>query len=102
MLQLKSSGRSTESWGDKTQIVCEPGACRAFGGKKMEMASLRNNTADFLIFSKENGGDGIEVRIEDETIWLTQKLMAELFDTTKPLLSKTKSDMEAVFLAKEN
>ena len=60
---------------------------RAWWIMKMEIASLRNNTADFLIFSKENGGDGIEVRIEDETIWLTQKLMAELFDTTKQNIS---------------
>ena len=63
---------------------CLPGA---WWIKKMEIASLRNNTADFLIFSKENGGDGIEVRIEDETIWFTQKLMAELFDTTKQNIS---------------
>ena len=55
--------------------------------KKTEKISLRNSTADFLIFSKENGGDGIEVRIEDETIWFTQKLMAELFDTTKQNIS---------------
>ena len=53
----------------------------------MTGVNLRNNSTDFLIFSKENGGDGIEVRVEDETIWLTQKLMAELFDTTKQNIS---------------
>lgn len=48
----------------------------------MDKSNIRNHTADFLIFTKENGGNGIEVRIEDETIWLTQKLMAQLFDCT--------------------
>ncbi len=42
----------------------------------------RSNTAQFLIFTAESGVPRIEVRIEDETIWLTQKLMAELFDTS--------------------
>ena len=46
----------------------------------MNKSTIRNQTADFLIFTKENGGNGIEVRVDGETIWLTQKLMAELFD----------------------
>lgn len=50
----------------------------------MDKSNIRNHTADFLIFTKENGGNGIEVRIEDETIWLTQKLMAQLFDDCTP------------------
>lgn len=41
---------------------------------------IRNSTAEFLIFSAQSGGDDLEVRYEDETIWLTQKLMARLFD----------------------
>lgn len=40
---------------------------------------IRNSTAKFLIFSAQTGGDDLEVRYEDETIWLTQKLMAHLF-----------------------
>ena len=43
---------------------------------------IKNNTSDFLIFTNKAGKDGIEVRIQDETIWLTQKLMAALFDCT--------------------
>ena len=42
--------------------------------------TIRNSTAEFLIFTQQAGESGIEVRYEDETIWLTQKLMAELFD----------------------
>ncbi len=41
---------------------------------------IRNSTADFLIFTAQEGEDSIEVRYEDETIWLSQKLMAKLFD----------------------
>ena len=40
---------------------------------------IRNSTAKFLIFTTRAGENGIEVRIEDETVWLTQKLIAELF-----------------------
>lgn len=49
---------------------------------------IRNSTAEFLIFSAQSGGDGLEVRYEDETIWLTQKLMARLFDVTVPNISQ--------------
>lgn len=44
--------------------------------------TIRNSTADFLIFTHQAGENGIEVRYEDETIWLTQKLIAELFCVT--------------------
>lgn len=45
--------------------------------KKMQ---IRNSTPDFLVFTKQAGEDGIEVRVFDETVWLTQKGMAQLFD----------------------
>ena len=41
---------------------------------------IRNSTAEFLIFTTSNGQDTIEVKVEDETVWLTQKLIAKLFD----------------------
>ena len=40
---------------------------------------IRNSTAEFLIFTAQDGDSSIEARYEDETIWLTQRLMAELF-----------------------
>jgi len=40
---------------------------------------IRNSTAEFLIFTGQAGEQSIEARYEDETVWLTQKLMAELF-----------------------
>lgn len=41
---------------------------------------IRNSTTDFLVFTKQAGEDGIEVRVFDETVWLTQKGMSQLFD----------------------
>lgn len=32
---------------------------------------IRNSTAEFLIFSKQAGESSIEVRVENETVWLT-------------------------------
>lgn len=40
---------------------------------------IRNSTAEFLRFTAHEGAESIEARYEDETIWLTQKLMGELF-----------------------
>ena len=47
---------------------------------KKKKLQIRNSTAEFLIFSNQKGQDGIEVRFENETIWLSQKFMAVLFD----------------------
>ena len=33
-----------------------------------------------LVFTKHNGEDGIEVRVHDEDVWLTQKSMVQIFD----------------------
>ena len=56
--------------------------------KKDKKLQIRNSTAEFLIFTTQSGADGIEVRYEDETIWLTQKLMAALFDVTVPTVNE--------------
>ena len=41
---------------------------------------VRNSTAEFLIFTTQAKEQGIEVRYEDENLWLTQKMMSQLFD----------------------
>ena len=41
---------------------------------------IRNSTAEFLIFTGQSDEQSIEARYEDETIWLSQKLMGQLFD----------------------
>jgi hypothetical protein len=47
--------------------------------KKSQNLTIRNSTAEFLIFIQQAGEEGFEVRYEEETIWLSQKLMSELF-----------------------
>ena len=49
---------------------------------------IRNSTAEFLIFTGQAGEQSIEARYEDETVWLSQKLMAELFDVDVRTISE--------------
>ncbi len=45
------------------------------------------NSSQLIIYQTESGETKLEVRLENETVWLTQKLMAELFQTTKQNIS---------------
>lgn len=45
--------------------------------KKFE---IRNSTAEFLIFQVEGKGHGVQLLYKNESVWATQKAMAELFD----------------------
>ena len=49
---------------------------------------IRNSTAEFLVFTTQAGENGIEVRVEGETVWLTQKLMATLFEVDVRTISE--------------
>ena len=49
---------------------------------------IRNSTAEFLIFTVQAGEDSIEVRVEGETVWLSQKMMAQLFGVEVPAIIK--------------
>jgi len=40
---------------------------------------IRNSTAEFLIFTSQSGEDSIEVKVFNESVWLTQNMIAELF-----------------------
>jgi hypothetical protein len=42
------------------------------------------NQSQIIIYQTESGDTKIDVRLENETVWLTQKLIAELFQTTIP------------------
>jgi hypothetical protein len=55
---------------------------------KPKKIQIRNSTAEFLIFTAQAGEKGIEVRLEDETVWLTQKLMAALFEVSVPTINE--------------
>ena len=50
--------------------------------------TIRNSTAEFLIFEKQAHADSIEVRYENETLWLTQKMMSSLFDVSVPTVNE--------------
>ena len=49
---------------------------------------IRNSTAEFLIFMLEGKEDGIQMMYKNETIWATQRAMAQLFDVGVPAISK--------------
>jgi hypothetical protein len=48
----------------------------------------QDNTGEFLLYSSPEGNIKVEVFFQDETIWLTQKKMAELFGVKNPAISK--------------
>jgi len=47
----------------------------------------KNTSSELLFYSTEDGNSKIEVRLENETVWLSQKQMTELFQTTKQNIS---------------
>lgn len=49
---------------------------------------VRNSTVDFLVFTRDAGDDGINVLIEDDTVWLTQEGIAALFDKARTTVSE--------------
>jgi hypothetical protein len=59
---------------------------------------IRNSTAEFLMFTADSRQDGIEVRFEDETIWLSQKLIAKLFDVSIPTINE---HLKTIFSSQE-
>jgi hypothetical protein len=59
---------------------------------------IRNSTAEFLVFTSQAGEKGIEVRVADETVWLTQKLIAALFDVDVRTVSE---HLQNIFATKE-
>lgn len=64
--------------------------------------AIRNSTMDFLIFTK-NSKESIQVKVFDENIWLTQKLIAKLFDVEVPTINEhLKNIYESGELIKES
>jgi len=45
---------------------------------------MEENKSQIIIYQTENGETKLDVRFQDETVWLTQKSMAELFQTSVP------------------
>ena len=55
---------------------------------KEKKLQIRNSTAEFLVFTRQAGEDGIEVRVAEETVWLTQKLISVLFDKGRSTITE--------------
>ena len=58
--------------------------------KKKDKVTIRSSVAEYLIYvaSVGNEQDSIEMRYEDENIWLTQKMMAILYDVGLPTINE--------------
>ena len=52
--------------------------------KKKDEVTIRSSAAEYLTYVASVGSkqDSIEMRYEDENIWLTQKMMATLYDVS--------------------
>ncbi|MBO4915746.1 MAG: virulence RhuM family protein [Oscillospiraceae bacterium] len=59
---------------------------------------IRNSTVDFLVFTRDAGENGIEVRVQDGDVWLTQKAIGQLFDVDRSVVAK---HLKNVFAADE-
>ena len=58
--------------------------------KKKDEITIRSSAAEYLIYVASVGDqqDSIEMRYEDENIWLTQKMMATLYDVGLPTINE--------------
>ncbi len=50
--------------------------------------SKYNPTTEFLLYKTPNGDIKVDVLLQDETIWMPQKKIAELFDVQRPAITK--------------
>jgi hypothetical protein len=69
---------------------------------KNKNLQIRNSTAEFLVFTKQAGESTIDVRIEDETVWLTQKLLAVLFEVDVRTVSEHLKNIFSTHELEEN
>ena len=49
---------------------------------------IRNSTADFLVFTRDAKAEGVEVRVQDHEVWLTQKAIGQLFEVDRSVVTK--------------
>ncbi len=48
---------------------------------------IDNSKGDIIIYQTDDGLTKIDVKVENETVWLSQQQMADLYDTTKQNIS---------------
>ena len=66
-------------------VLIESRERNAFMSKELQ---IRNSTIDFLVFTRDAGEDGIEVRVQNGDVWLTQKAISQLFDVDRSVVTK--------------
>lgn len=54
----------------------------------MDKLSIKDELTDFLLYTSPNGDVKVEVVLNKETVWLTQKAIAQLFGVNVPAISK--------------
>lgn len=47
-----------------------------------------NPLSDIILYKREDGSVNVEILVQDETLWLTQDRMAELFGVQRPAITK--------------
>jgi hypothetical protein len=60
--------------------------------------AIRNSTAEFLIFQTQSKEDSIEVKYDEGTVWLTQAMIAKLFDKGRSTITE---HLVEIFKSKE-
>ena len=58
--------------------------------KKIDEVTIRSSAAEYLTYVASVGGqqDSIEMRYEEENIWLTQRMMSTLYDVGLPTINE--------------
>ena len=83
---------SPQKWIEKTNAIGLISKSGKYGGTfahrdiAFEFASWIS--AEFLIFNIQSGEKSIEVKYVEETVWISQKMMAKLFDVTIPTINE--------------
>ena len=52
------------------------------------MNQLPSNNSDFILYTSTDGEVRVDVFVNEETVWLTQKAMQELFDRAKSTINE--------------
>ena len=53
------------------------------------MDEIEKNNGEIIIYQTEDGRTQLEVRLENENVWLSQQQIANLFGVQRPAITKT-------------
>jgi hypothetical protein len=56
--------------------------------KNNDKLQIRNSTAEFLIFTSQTGSNSIEVMVVNENVWLTQDMIATLYEKGRSTIAE--------------